>query len=242
MKVGIISQARMTSTRLPGKVMKNSGGRTLLEWHINRLKQSGLDVVVATTNNDSDEPIVELCTSIPVSCFRGDEFDVLSRYRLAAQKYNFDHVIRVTSDCPLIDPELIRKGLELYLSVEKERKYFSLSLSNSFPRGFDLEIFPMALLEEAHLNAHEQFEREHVTPYLYYKNGKDIELLSLVNDRNTHDLRVTVDTKEDFMLVDRLIKDFHCGDKGYKQIEDVLLLNSELVLINKDIIQKKVEE
>lgn len=242
MKIGIISQARMTSTRLPGKVLMASGGKTLMEWHIERLKQSGIEVVVATTENSSDEPIVELCEKKQVKCFRGDESDVLSRYYLASQKYNFDHVVRVTSDCPLIDSELIKMGLRVYLNTKSERKYLSLSLSKTFPRGFDFEVFPVSLLREAFINAKEPFEREHVTPYLYYGDNKGIELLRLENARDTHDLRITVDTMEDFILVNSLIGNFNCGDKGYKEIEDVLLLNPQLVSINKEVVQKKLGE
>jgi spore coat polysaccharide biosynthesis protein SpsF len=242
MKIGVISQARMTSTRLPGKVLMKAGGKTLLEWHLHRLRHTALEIVVATTENDTDNPIVELCKSQGFGWFRGSETDVLERYYLAALKFGFEHIVRVTSDCPLIDPWLLEKCIDCYTGVPNPRKYFSLSLSKTFPRGFDLEIFPLQLLEEAFISAKLPYEREHVTPYLYYKDGKGVELITLTNDQNTSDLRVTVDTDEDFKLIERLINEYDCGEKGYKAIEDILIANPFLASINKDIEQKKLEE
>jgi len=153
MKVTAIIQARMTSTRLPGKVLKKVLNKSLLEYQLERVARSELidEIIVATTLNESDDPIVGLCKQLGVSIFRGSEGDVLSRYYEAARQYNSDVVVRLTSDCPLIDPKIIDRVIQMYLT--KKFDYVSNTQLKTFPRGMDTEVFSFEILQTAYCNA-----------------------------------------------------------------------------------------
>ncbi|NLX01599.1 MAG: NTP transferase domain-containing protein, partial [Syntrophomonadaceae bacterium] len=168
MKTVIIDQARMTSTRLPGKVMKEVLGKPLLEYQIERLKRTNEadELVIATTTNNTDQPIVEICKRLGVAYYRGSEEDVLSRYYEAATKFGADVVVRVTSDCPLIDPTVVDKVIKHYKDNWDKYDYVSNTLTRTYPRGMDTEVFSYKVLQEVYYNAQEQPEREHVTPYI----------------------------------------------------------------------------
>src|SRR5690606_26146068 len=163
-RIGIITQARATSARLPGKILLRANDRTMLEYHINRLGWSNLPVYLATTVNNTDNPIVELADSHGWPLYRGDEANVLDRYYHCAKQFGLDTIIRVTSDCPLIDGTLIASGLDEYLGSGSELVYFSNCIERTFPRGLDFEVFSFFLLKEAFLNATTRAEKEHVTP------------------------------------------------------------------------------
>lgn len=202
----IIVQARMTSTRLPGKVLLEVLGKSLLEYQIERLRRVRLaqQIVVATTVNAADEPIVALCQRLGVPFWRGAEHDVLARYHDAALAHRADIVVRVTSDCPLIDPRVIDDTIACYLDRRTQLDYVSNSLHRSFPRGLDAEVFGIAALAEANAEAADPQEREHVTPFLYrrpqrYRLGN----LACRQDLSRH--RWTVDTAEDFALIRQII-------------------------------------
>jgi spore coat polysaccharide biosynthesis protein SpsF len=236
-KIGIISQARMTSTRLPGKVLKTISGKSLLEYHTERLKKTSL--ILATTINQTDDPIAQFCESKKISYFRGDENDVLSRYMGAAEKFSLDIIVRVTSDCPLIDGDLIAHSLEKYLSLNKSWLYMSNCLQRTYPRGFDFEIFSGEMLKEAFDQAKTAFQREHVTPYFYQNfHGKTVfEHITRQPDMSKY--RLTVDESDDFKLIETLIKDFGCAQMSESEICQVLEKNPALALINQHIEQKK---
>ena len=170
MKTVVIVQARMTSTRLPGKVLKEVMGKSLLEYQIERLQRAKLadGIVIATTSNDTDQPIVELCERLDVACFRGSEHDVLARYHDAATLHQANTVVRVTSDCPLIDPAVIDQLICFYLEHVEEYDYVTNCLKRTYPRGMDVEVFSFRVLHEAFMEAVEQEEREHVTPFIYH--------------------------------------------------------------------------
>lgn len=239
-KVGIITQARMTSTRLPGKVLKEVKGVPLLRYHLDRLSWAGVPVVVATTVNREDDPIVNLCESLGVSCFRGDEFDVLGRFYGAAAKAHFDTVVRVTSDCPLIDGRMIAKALVQFEKTGSPHTYLSNCLKRTFPRGFDFEIFSFEDLQDANQKATEQSQREHVTPYINQNISGRIRILDFVSDIDLSSWRLTVDEVDDFKLMTRLIEDYGCAAVDYSGIKDVLMAHPELKKINQHIEQKKV--
>ena len=169
MKTVIIVQARMTSTRLPGKVLKRVLDKPLLEYQIERLRRAKLadKIVIATTVNDTDQPIIEMCNSLSVSYFLGSEEDVLSRYYGAAKEHYADVVVRVTSDCPLIDPQIIDKVINFYLENSDKYDYVSNCLKRTYPRGMDTEVFSFKALQEAFLSATAHPDREHVTPFIY---------------------------------------------------------------------------
>jgi spore coat polysaccharide biosynthesis protein SpsF len=240
--VAIISQARMTSSRLPGKVLKLAGGKTLLEHHFNRLKTSGLPVIVATTRNSSDDPIVSLCERLQVKYSRGDENDVLSRYYEAAEKYHLSQIIRVTSDCPLIDGDLIQKAWKRFVTDSQLKPHFYLSncLKRTFPRGFDFEIFHFEDLKKAFLDATLVSDREHVTPFIHQNRSGKIQMLSVENETDDSRFRLTVDEADDFELIKTLIEQFHAEKLSAREIISILKTNPKLAEINSHVEQKKL--
>ncbi len=238
--IGIISQARMTSTRLPGKIFKDVKGKNLLQYHTDRLKQTGFDVIIATTTNDTDDCVVAFAEEQNIQSHRGSEDNVLSRYYEAAVKYKLDVIIRVTSDCPLIDPHLIRNSVEKYLKLNNPRLYMSNGVDRTFARGFDFEIFSFELLEEAYRNATEEMDLEHVTPYIWKNRSGTVEFYHVKQEVNNSGLRITVDTSDDFELIKALIEKYNADQLTYVEIEKILLQHPELVALNAHIEQKKV--
>lgn len=239
-KIGIISQARMTSTRLPGKVLLKANGKTILEHHFDRLAWSKIPVYVATTANTSDDLLVEVVEKHGIPFFRGDENDVLERYFKCASDFNLDVIIRVTSDCPLIDGTVIAEGLTEYLKFDDENVYYSNCLVRTFPRGLDFEIFSFRLLEEAFIHAREPAEREHVTPYINKNRSGHVEIKHYTSKDNFSDLRWTLDTPEDWSLLKTLIEVHHVQDLKYKDILEVIRLNPQLSAVNKFVQQKEL--
>lgn len=243
MKVVAIIQARMTSTRLPGKVLKKVMDKTLLEYQLERVACSKQidEIIVATTVNKSDDPIVELCNRLDVSTYRGSENDVLSRYYEAAVQSEADVVVRLTSDCPLIDPDIIDQVIEKYLTSDFD--YVSNTQIRTYPRGMDTEVFSAKMLELAHLNGRKDYEREHVTPYMYL--NKDINSVGQLIDRqDNNEYRLTVDTPEDLELITKIIKEIYPNDEAYclNKILKLLEEKPELTFINQHIEQKKLGE
>ncbi|MFJ9463538.1 cytidylyltransferase domain-containing protein [Viridibacillus arvi] len=243
MKIVGIVQARMGSTRLPGKVMKEVNGKSLLEYQIERMQQSNLiDEIIIATTNKNNEPIIQLCKKLNVAYFVGSEQNVLERYYYSAKEHGASIVVRMTSDCPLIDPEIIDSVINYYM--ENEYDYVSNTLSRTFPRGMDTEVFSMEALRDAFFNAREDFEREHVTPYLYL-NADDYNIGQYVDlNRDTSEYRLTVDTPEDFKLISIILSDLYSVDKYFNlgRILEKLESNPELSKINTGIQQKKLGE
>lgn len=228
----------MTSGRLPGKVLLEVQGKSLLEYQIERLKRvaSVQEVVVATTINGTDEPIVALCKKLGVKVFRGDENDVLGRYYGAAQMVGAETVVRVTSDCPLIDPAVIERAIKIFNSDGAD--YVSNTIERTYPRGMDCEVFSFAALERAFKEAKAEPEREHVTPYLYRNPDKfKLKQFTMTPDRSSE--RWTVDTAEDFELIKRMLEAL----KGEFTLDDCLRLidqHPDWRKINAEIEQKKL--
>jgi spore coat polysaccharide biosynthesis protein SpsF len=239
-KVGIITQARTTSTRLPGKVLLETVGKTVLEHGIDRLRWSGYPIFVATTINQTDDVIVSLCEKLSVFYHRGSEDDVLSRYYECAQKFNLDIIVRVTSDCPLVDGYLIKDGVEKFIA-SGENAYVSNCIERTYPRGFDFEIFSFKALEKACENASERFEREHVSPFIRNPDkNKGVSLISLTRTKNADQFRITVDEEDDFKLIKILIENYHLVGKKAEEIITFLEANPEIANINAHVEQKKI--
>ena len=242
MKTVVIVQARMASTRLPGKVLKEVLDKPLLEYQIERLRRvkSADQIVVATTLNDKDRAIVQFCERLSLPCFRGAEEDVLSRYHAAATVFNADVVVRVTSDCPIIDPDIVERVLLYYHENATELDYVSNCLTRTYPRGMDTEVFPFRILEDAFLEATEPVDREHVTPFVY----RQMQRFRLANVSYHKDLschRWTVDTGEDFALIQRIIESLYLRIPAFR-MEDVLDLfdrDASLFQINAHVAQKE---
>jgi spore coat polysaccharide biosynthesis protein SpsF len=235
--IGIITQARTTSTRLPGKVLAALGDSTVLDLHLDRLATSGLPVFVATTTNRSDDAIVTMCERRGVAYHRGSEADVLSRFDGCAGEQDLDVVVRVTSDCPLVDGSLIAAAVERYVTHDEPRLYLANTLERSFPRGFDFEVFGTDLLREAATRAREPFQREHVTPYLY-DGSAEVVLENVAAPSDHSDLRVTVDTADDLELVRGLVDDHDAATLDWQGIVDVLRSHPGLVALNAHVVQK----
>ncbi|MFM9983976.1 MAG: cytidylyltransferase domain-containing protein [Flavobacteriales bacterium] len=239
-KIVVISQARMTSTRLPGKVLMNVDGQSLLKYHLDRLQSSLWQLVVATTTNASDDSIVAWCKQNDIATFRGSEDNVLERFYEAARSCNAEIIVRVTSDCPLIDKELIEQGLNFFETPQSKNVYVSNCFPRTFARGFDFEIFSFEALEEAYLNAHEPFDLEHATPYIWKNKSGRINLQNITQAADNSSLRLCVDTREDFLLIQKLIEQYKCDKLSYQEIESLLNSHLELKQINANIEQKKL--
>ncbi|GAA0711658.1 hypothetical protein GCM10008904_24230 [Paraclostridium ghonii] len=244
MNIVAIVQARLGSKRLPGKVMKKICEKTVLEHVYERLKLSEYlnDIVIATTDSDEDIKIIDLCEKLGMNYFIGSEDDVLSRYYNCAKKYNADIVVRITSDCPLIDSNVLDEMLSFYTN----NKYDLVTnageeIYRTYPRGLDIEIFSFKLLKIAYLNANQNYEKEHVTPYIY-ENGFNVYYYK--NNKNYSKYRLTLDTKEDFELIKKIYYELYDNKHDFflEDIINVLENNPELELINKYIKQKQLNE
>ncbi|MDK2961315.1 MAG: spore coat polysaccharide biosynthesis protein SpsF [Eubacteriaceae bacterium] len=245
MKVVCIVQARVGSTRLPAKILKKIFDKTVLEHDIERLRRvkNISDLIIATTANEQDDLIVDECQRLNVKYFRGSEEDVLSRYYHAAQENQADIVVRVTSDCPLIDPETSEKIIDFYLDHKEEYDYVSNTIDRSYPRGLDTEVFSFTALEDAFLLATKKYEREHVTPYIY-QHPEKFEIAQFKNKQDFSDYRWTLDTKEDFEVIKLVYEGLYQKKKDFDYADILCFVkeNPYIVEINKEIVQKKLGE
>lgn len=208
MKVALIVQARMGSSRLPGKVLMQAAGRSMLAHQIERLRtvRNANEIIVATTVEPADDAIAQACTEIGVACFRGSENDVLSRFVGAATQCKADVIVRLTADCPLIDPAVIESVIFCYLENPHERLYVSNTLERTFPRGMDTEVFSWALLDEAGWQATSTRDREHVTPYVIRNDHENIEQRNVTCSKNLSAYRFTLDYPKDLRQISRLLE------------------------------------
>ncbi len=241
-RVVAIIQARVGSTRLPGKVLKDLGGETVLARVVKRTSRASLvdEVVVATTVQPADGAIVKECERLPVACFRGNEADVLDRYYRAAQRFLADAIVRITSDCPLIDPELIDATIRAFQNQKVD--YATNALVVTFPRGLDVEVFTVGALTHAWAAADEAYQRTHVTPYIY-ENDELFKIVSLSAERDYSKYRWTLDTVEDFEVIREVYK--HFADDDRMTWHEVLLLmetHPELAKLNSYVRQKTLRE
>jgi len=206
MKVLAIVQARMGSTRLPNKVMKSICGVPLIELLLSRLsKAKNIDrVIVATSSSQQDLPLVNYIHSIGYGCEQGSEIDVLDRYNKAANKYNPDVIVRITGDCPLVDPDLVDAAIDHFKMEEVD--YFSNTNPPSYPDGLDIEVFKKSALNIAAKEAALTIDREHVTPYL--RNSPQFKKGNMLNSEDLSQYRWTVDEREDLEVVSKIFEFF----------------------------------
>jgi len=247
MKIAAIIQARISSTRLPGKVLKElpfNSGITCLEQVIRRLKKSKKidDIVIATTEDKEDNEIVDIAKKEDVKYFRGSKENVLSRYYFAAKKNNIDVVVRITSDCPCIDVDITDLTIDAH--INKVADYTSNSLTRTYPHGLDVEVFNFNALEEAYKNATKYYEKEHVTPYIYKNPQKfKINIVKAPKELYASDIRITLDTEEDYALLCAVFDYLYPKNEYFNAYDIVNLFNKEkpwLKLINKKVVQKKI--
>jgi spore coat polysaccharide biosynthesis protein SpsF len=243
-KVVAIIQARQGSTRLPKKAMMKILEKPLLGYVIERVGYAKLidEIVVATTVSPEDDVIEALCRKMHVRCFRGSEDDVLSRYFGAARMTQADVIVRITADCPLMDPEVIDKVVGRFLDASPDIDYVSNTLERTYPRGMDVEVISSKCLEIAMAQARAVEEREHVTLYIY-RHPEQFSLISVVHSSNQSYFRWTVDTSEDFLLIKKLIESLYPQNSCFT-LEDLVVmmeLHPDWKNINANIDQKLIE-
>lgn len=236
----------MGSTRLPGKTLMPLVDKPILAWVVERVRRAKSldDCIVATTTSPADDAIETLCSSlaIVVPCIRGSEDDVLARYFQAASAYQADTVIRITADCPLIDPQVLDDVVNFYNANYPSYDYVSNSLKRSFPRGLDVEVFSMESLYTAEKEATESEEREHVTLFLY-RHPERFRLGNVEAPKDFSALRWTVDTAEDLELVRRMTAAALSAGKQNFSMDDLLAIdaaNPAWRALNEHIKQKGV--
>jgi glutamate-1-semialdehyde 2,1-aminomutase len=238
MEIIAVTQARLGSTRLPNKIFKKVGGLTLLEVHVKRILASRLidNLLVATTIAESDKAIVELSEKMGVLSFQGSESDVLDRFYQAVKGKQPDYVVRLTSDCPLIDPALIDTLIQH--AVDNDLDYCSNTLDPKYPDGQDIEVFKFSALEKAWKAAKLRSEREHVTPYIKknstYNGGTIFKSANYEQEDDFSALRMTVDEQKDFDLIVKLTNQLGF-DKDWKEYALYLENNPAIQKINEGI-------
>lgn len=234
MKILAITQARYGSTRLPAKILKEVKGVALLETHLRRILQSKMitKLKVATTEEEGSKYIIDICDKVGVEYYQGVVDDVLDRFYQTAKSENPDYVVRVTSDCPLIDPDIIDKVI--YTCIEGGYDYASNTLIPTYPDGMDVEVFKFSALETAWKDAKLFSEHEHVTPYIKNNStvmgGTIFKSFNVMSDVDRSELRITVDEQRDFEVIKALIEDVgidkHCSDyvaylDSHKDVKDI---------------------
>jgi spore coat polysaccharide biosynthesis protein SpsF len=242
LKVVAIIQARMGSTRLPGKVLKDLEGETVLARVVNRLRGARLinEILVATTDRAADDSIVKECRSLSVMVSRGDQDDVLDRYFRAAQLTKADVVVRITSDCPLIDPEITDRTIAAFLETSPD--YASNALVRTYPRGLDTEVMSVKVLGRVWHQARKRYEREHVTPYIY-EHPAEFKLLSVTGDADYSRHRWTVDTPEDLELARAIYARLKNNPMFlWRDVLDLLDREPSLMELNRSVMQKALHE
>jgi spore coat polysaccharide biosynthesis protein SpsF len=232
----------MGSTRFPGKVLAGIGGQPMLAWVIDRVRlaQSLDDVIIATSTEEGDQPIVDLCREQGYACCRGSMADVLDRYHHCAVKANADVVVRLTADCPLIDPGLIDKTVQAFVNADPPVAFATnrLPWDRTYPIGLDVEICSKEVLDIAWREAEQQHQREHVMPFIY-EHPERFAVLELRSEIDYSDMRWTVDTQADLGLI-RIIVERLGGRKDFSWL-DVLALfedDPELKKLNINVRQK----
>ncbi len=244
LRVVVLIQARMGSTRLPGKVLKEVMEKQLLQYLIERLRRVELadEIVIATTTNSEDQQIVDFCHVEQIPLFRGSSEDVLERFYLAAKTFKADVVVRITADCPLIDPKLVDQVIKYYLDNYPKYDYVSNSHVRSFPVGMDAEVFSFKVLEEAFQESRLPEEHEHVTPFIYRRPNRYHSGL-ITHEPNLSHFRLTVDTQEDLDLISLILKELYPKKPEFNMNDVVRVLrvdHPEWVMINANIKQREL--
>ncbi|MBC7391682.1 MAG: aminotransferase class III-fold pyridoxal phosphate-dependent enzyme, partial [Opitutaceae bacterium] len=241
MKILGLTQARIGSSRLPGKVLLKINNKTLLEYHLERAKKSRLVTkwIVATTLEQQAEKICSIATKLNIDYYQGDLYDVLDRFYQASKEEKPDFIVRITSDCPLIDPELIDRAITICL--DNKLDYFYNMEFDSYPDGLDVEVFTFHALESAWKFSTEKADREHVTPYIRRNRSKGERLITsetgLGFDKYKN-LRLTVDELPDLTLISQLIEALG-GQKSWIHYADYILENRNMQNINSHLLRNE---
>lgn len=243
MRIEAYIQARMGSTRLPGKVLKKVLDKPLLAFLVERVAQSKEidEMMILTTDQSEDDVIAQFCNENHLLCFRGSEEDVLDRYYQAALLRCPEGIVRITADCPLIDPEVIDQVVRTFREAHSLIDYVSNSLERTFPRGLDVEVFSFKALEESFQHAVQPEEREHVTLYLY-RHPEIFHLKNIAHYPSLAHYRWTVDTPEDFALVRLILEHLYpvCPSFRLNDILQLLAKHPDWMKLNAHIQQKSI--
>ena len=238
MAIVAIIQARMTSTRLPGKVLKQVLGKPMIGYQLERTRRChALDeIVVATTTNATDDPIADYVSGLGIAVYRGSEHDVLSLYFEAAEAHDADIVVRMTADCPIIDPEVTDMVIERFLEFIPPLDYATNGIPHTWPIGLDTEVMTFKALRTAHEQTHDPYDREHVSPFIY-KQPDRFRLYSALCPINLSGERWTLDTPEDLEFLTRVIETLYpeIPDFGYRDVLALLEQKPEWRSINADV-------
>lgn len=232
LNIVVISQARIGSTRLPSKVLLKIGDNTLLDIHLQRIKKSKYvnKIIVATTLEKGTDQICEIAKNHGALCYKGSTNDVLDRFYQAAMSCDADWIIRVTSDCPLIDAQLLDSVVKT--AIDGDFDYFANNLVEDFPDGQDMEVFKMSVLREAWLQSSKKSEREHVTPYIRdnsdFNGGTIFKARDYAAPENFNNIRMTIDEQTDFDTMNWLIGDLGI-DKTWKEYAEHIIENPESI-------------
>ncbi len=233
--IDCIIQARMSSSRLPGKkLMELEDRKTTLDFVIEQLSFSKLinRVVIATTSLDKDNVIEEKARTLGINCFRGSETDVLDRYYKCAKEFQMKTIVRITADCPVIDPIIVDKVIERFQNSDYD--YATNTIFRTYPVGTDTEIFSFKSLERCWNEAKQPSEREHVTPFLKNKNS-NFKIENVENDENLSHLRWTLDLKEDLILIREIVSKIKNRPILTSDVLDLFSKEPELISINEHI-------
>jgi len=237
-KINVTIQARMTSSRLPGKAMSEICGKPTLELMVERLRKvrSINGIIIATTENSADNPIAKLASELGVWCFRGSEHNVLSRVLGAVQQFQTDIIVQTTGDCPLIDPEIVESVIQNYF--EHQSDYCSNVLQRTYPIGMDVQVFSRNILEDVAQRTSDPEDLEHVSCFIY-KNPQLYKLINVAASEEFYDptLRLTMDTAEDLRLIKNIFEALYFSNKFFSlgNILEYLGKNIGLKKINKDV-------
>jgi spore coat polysaccharide biosynthesis protein SpsF len=238
MRIVAITQARSGSTRLPNKILMKVGGQSLLELHVNRMKQSKLidKLIIATTTAAQDAQIVDLAKALETPSFRGSENNVLDRFYQAVKNEGADYVVRLTSDCPLIDAVLIDKVIQY--ALDNNLDYCSNTLNPTYPDGQDVEVFKFAALEKAWNEATLESDCEHVTPYIWrnstFKNGSIFKSDNFGEGYDFEKIRMTVDEQRDYELIVKLVEQLG-SHQTWLAYAEFMVNHADLLAINSNI-------
>ena len=235
LNISAIIQARIGSTRLPGKVLMKLNEDTVLSLLLKQLKHSKFldEKIIATTNNPKDDVIEKFTTSNNIKLFRGDSDNVLDRYYQCAKRFSLTHIVRITADNPLIDPDIIDQAIKKYSTFNYD--YLTNSIDRTFPNGTEVEIFSFDALEIAWKYAKKKSEREHVTPY-FYNNPKKFKIHHFKQKKNQSKFRYTIDRKEDYALIVEILSRIKKRPVRTSDIIDLLTTNPQLLKLNSHII------
>lgn len=227
LKIAVIIQARMDSTRLPGKVLMPISGKPMVQHVLDRLSfAKKIDMIILAIPNTKENDVLEkFAKENDIIYVRGSEEDVLERYYKAAEKFKVDVIVRITADCPLIDPKIVDLVIEKHLSSKAD--YTSNNIKRTFPLGLDMQVFNFDVLERAHKEAKSVFDKEHVVPYIHQRPDIfKLESVEAIGVLKRPELRLTVDTKEDLQAVRGIYKSLYQSDKIFYTENIINLLDN----------------